>query len=114
MYSTYIFQKGSEAADDLPDAFAAAVSAFEAHQLGDAILAMESEVRRHPQNARAWHLLGRMQAENENDVLAIAALQKAAAAADQVDADGGGPWIDLAISYANENCRVEAFKGAPP
>lgn len=34
-------------------------------QLGEAILAFEAEVQRHPDNAEAWRLLGQTHAQND-------------------------------------------------
>ncbi len=42
--------------------------------LTEAVLALEAEVQRSPSNAEAWRLLGKVQAENDDDTQAIAAL----------------------------------------
>ncbi|KAJ1977257.1 hypothetical protein H4R35_002372 [Dimargaris xerosporica] len=73
--------------------------------LGDAIMALEARVQRDPQDARAWHSLGIRQQENEQDALAIASLQKAV----QLGAGSTNAYIDLAVSYTNENCRLDAY-----
>ena len=47
---------------------------FKRGLLSEAALALEAEVQAHPQNAEAWRLLGTVQAENDDDRQAIAAL----------------------------------------
>lgn len=42
--------------------------------LSEAVLAVEAEVTRNPGNADAWRMLGTVQAENDDDRQAIAAL----------------------------------------
>ena len=44
--------------------------------LSEAVLALEAECQRSPGNAEAWRLLGTVQAENDNDPQAIAALNR--------------------------------------
>jgi peroxin-5 len=44
--------------------------------LTEAALALEAEVRAHPENADAWRLLGTVHAENDDDKQAIAAMGK--------------------------------------
>ncbi|KAJ1984926.1 hypothetical protein H4R34_000377 [Dimargaris verticillata] len=73
--------------------------------LGDAILALEARVQQNPQDARAWHSLGIRQQENEQDALAIASLRKAVG----LGAGLTNAYIDLAVSYTNENCRLDAY-----
>ena len=40
------------------------------------MLALEAEVQRSPSNAEAWRLLGTVQAENDDDQQAIAAMNR--------------------------------------
>lgn len=51
-----------------------------------------------------WLQLGRAQQENENDTNAIAALKQGLA----LDPNQSEPWLLLAASYTNENCKHEA------
>ncbi|KAJ1929217.1 hypothetical protein IWQ60_001388 [Tieghemiomyces parasiticus] len=73
--------------------------------LGEAILALEARVQRDTQDAAAWYKLGVRQQENEQDGLAITALRKAVS----TDPELHNAWIDLAVSYTNENCRADAY-----
>ena len=42
----------------------------------EAVLALEAECQRSPSNAEAWRLLGTVQAENDDDQQAIAAMNR--------------------------------------
>lgn len=44
--------------------------------LSEATLALEAECQRNPSNAEAWRLLGTVQAENDDDQQAIAAMNR--------------------------------------
>ena len=44
--------------------------------LTEAVLALEAECQRNPGNAEAWRLLGTVQAENDDDRQAIAAMNR--------------------------------------
>ncbi|RKP38521.1 hypothetical protein BJ085DRAFT_15915 [Dimargaris cristalligena] len=74
--------------------------------LSEAVLALEARVQRNPQDARAWYQLGVRQQENEQDGLAIASLRKAV---ELNPTELNNAWIDLAVSFTNENCRVDAY-----
>ena len=50
---------------------------FEAGELRRAALAFEAEVRKSPENAEAWRMLGQTHAENDEDKRAIACLERA-------------------------------------
>ncbi|KAJ1965213.1 hypothetical protein IWQ62_002721 [Dispira parvispora] len=75
-------------------------------ELGEAIMALEARVQHDPQDAQAWYKLGVRQQENEQDIQAIASLRKAL----EVDPLLHNAWIDLAVSYTNENCRPNAYE----
>lgn len=53
---------------------AAPTHSFKRGLLSEAALALEAEVQAQPGNADAWRLLGTVQAENDDDRQAIAAL----------------------------------------
>ncbi|KAF9106322.1 hypothetical protein BGX27_009211 [Mortierella sp. AM989] len=73
--------------------------------LTESILALEAAVQKDPTDAAAWHQLGLRQQENERETLAIAALLKAV----ESNPKELNAWLALAVSYTNENCRVDAY-----
>ncbi|KAF8976593.1 hypothetical protein BGZ46_008129, partial [Entomortierella lignicola] len=73
--------------------------------LTESILALEAAVQKDPTDAAAWHQLGLRQQENERETLAIAALLKAV----EANPKELNAWLALAVSYTNENCRVDAY-----
>ncbi|KAF9432009.1 hypothetical protein BGZ76_011410 [Entomortierella beljakovae] len=73
--------------------------------LTESILALEAAVQKDPTDAAAWHQLGLRQQENERETLAIAALLKAV----ETNPRELNAWLALAVSYTNENCRVDAY-----
>ncbi|RKO99287.1 hypothetical protein CXG81DRAFT_4567, partial [Caulochytrium protostelioides] len=66
--------------------------------LTDAALCFEAAVQRDPDNNEGWTLLGQVQAENEKELPAIAALQRAVQQAPQ----NARALMALAVSYTNE------------
>ncbi|KAJ3335563.1 Peroxisomal membrane signal receptor PTS1 [Gonapodya sp. JEL0774] len=77
----------------------------EGGQLSAAALAFEAAAQKDPNDARAWMLLGQVQAENEKEDPAIAALQRA------VKEDNGNlpALMSLAVSYTNEGHDLQAY-----
>ncbi|KAF8937591.1 hypothetical protein EDD21DRAFT_316632 [Dissophora ornata] len=73
--------------------------------LTESILALEAAVQKDPADATAWHQLGLRQQENERETMAIAALLKAV----EANPKELNAWLALAVSYTNENCRVDAY-----
>ncbi|KAG0211691.1 hypothetical protein BGX28_007585 [Mortierella sp. GBA30] len=73
--------------------------------LTESILALEAAVQKDPMDAAAWHQLGLRQQENERETMAIAALLKAV----ETNPKELNAWLALAVSYTNENCRVDAY-----
>ncbi|KAI9254574.1 hypothetical protein BDA99DRAFT_518754 [Phascolomyces articulosus] len=73
--------------------------------LADSIMALEAKAQLAASDASAWQELGFKQQENERDGAAIAALRRA------VSMDPGllDGWLALAVSYTNENCRLDAY-----
>ena len=49
------------------NSFATGKSLFQSGLLSEAVLALEAEVQRQPQNVEAWRLLGTVHAENDDD-----------------------------------------------
>lgn len=50
-----------------PDSFAKGKALFQDGLLSEAVLALEAEVQRQPNNVEAWRLLGTVHAENDDD-----------------------------------------------
>eukprot|EP00842_Homolaphlyctis_polyrhiza_P001490 jgi/Hompol1/2341/HPOL_005951-RA len=73
--------------------------------LSEAALAFEAAVQRDPHNSEAWKLLGEVQAENEKETPAIAALQRSV----QEAPDNGPALMSLAVSYINELQELKAY-----
>ena len=69
------------------------------------MLALEAECQRSPGNAEAWRLLGTVQAENDDDGQAIAAMNTALAA-DPANLD---VLLSLGVSHTNELEAGEAL-----
>ncbi|KAF5835987.1 hypothetical protein DUNSADRAFT_6603 [Dunaliella salina] len=66
--------------------------------LNEAVLALEAEVTARPGHAEAWRLLGTVQAENDDDLQAIAAMLRALAA----DPQNMDVLMALGVSHTNE------------
>ena len=49
------------------DSYAKGKALFQSGLLSEAVLALEAEVQRQPQNVEAWRLLGTVHAENDDD-----------------------------------------------
>ena len=49
------------------NSFAKGKALFQSGLLSEAVLALEAEVQRQPQNVEAWRLLGTVHAENDDD-----------------------------------------------
>ncbi|KXS12717.1 TPR-like protein [Gonapodya prolifera JEL478] len=77
----------------------------EGGQLSAAALAFEAAAQRDPNDARAWMLLGQVQAENEKEDPAIAALQRAV----KEDNNNLPALMSLAVSYTNEGHDLQAY-----
>ncbi|EFN57424.1 hypothetical protein CHLNCDRAFT_21245 [Chlorella variabilis] len=73
--------------------------------LTEAVLALEAECQRSPGNAEAWRLLGTVQAENDDDQQAIAAMNRALAA----DPSNLDVLLSLGVSHTNELEQGEAL-----
>ncbi len=50
-----------------PESFAKGKALFKSGLLSEAVLALEAEVQRRPDNVEAWRLLGTVHAENDDD-----------------------------------------------
>ena len=73
--------------------------------LTEAVLAAEAWVRQDQKNSEAWYHLGRIQAENDDDQQAIAAMSKAY----EANPRNTDVLLALAVSHANELDQGEAL-----
>lgn len=74
--------------------------------LSEAVLALEAEVLKNPDNAEGWRLLGIAHAENDDDQQAIAAMMRA----QEVDPTNLEVVLALGVSHTNELEQAAALK----
>ncbi|KAG8365215.1 hypothetical protein BUALT_Bualt18G0081200 [Buddleja alternifolia] len=74
--------------------------------LSEAVLALEAEVLKNPDNAECWRLLGVTHAENDDDQQAIAAMMRA----QEVDPTNLEILLALGVSHTNELEQAAALK----
>ncbi|XP_057984036.1 peroxisome biogenesis protein 5 isoform X3 [Malania oleifera] len=74
--------------------------------LSEAVLALEAEVLKNPENAEGWRLLGIAHAENDDDQQAIASMMRA----QEVDPTNLEVLLALGVSHTNELEQAAALK----
>nr|GMC69971.1 peroxisome biogenesis protein 5 [Ipomoea batatas] len=74
--------------------------------LSEAVLALEAEVLKNPENAEGWRLLGIAHAENDDDQQAIAAMMRA----HEADPTNLEVLLALGVSHTNELEQAAALK----
>ncbi|ORY57033.1 TPR-like protein [Neocallimastix californiae] len=91
---------------DNPNAYEEGLKLLETGgSLSTAALAFEAVVQKDPKNGEAWLRLGNIQAENEKERPAIAALQRAV----RENPENLEALMSLSISYTNEAMNLEAY-----
>ncbi|CAG9310176.1 unnamed protein product [Blepharisma stoltei] len=85
--------------------FEAALEKIKTGLTPEAILLLEAELHRNPENSEAWAMLGKLHAENDEDVRAIAAMKRGIA----IDPYNLDLLMSLGISCTNEYEEDEAL-----
>ncbi|KDD71580.1 hypothetical protein H632_c4755p0, partial [Helicosporidium sp. ATCC 50920] len=101
----YVMAPDNPFFDDL-DSFQRGRELFRQGVLSEAVLALEAECQRQPANAEAWSLLGTVQAENDDDQQAIAAMNRALVA----DPRRSDVLLSLGVAHTNELDSSEAVR----
>jgi len=101
----YLFESDNPYSET-PNPFEVALNKITSGDSLEAVLCLEAEVQRNPENSEAWALLGKLHSENEEDTKAIAALEKGL----EVDPYNLHMLMTLGIAYINEYYHEKAFE----